>query len=83
MVRRAQGVSRDVNAAVLEAVNASGKAFLIHTELGGQFTVRMAIGGTNTQRRHVDATWAVICEHTERQLARLDTQAIGETAAAT
>lgn len=80
---RIKGVSRDVNAAVLEAVNASGKAFLIHTELGGQFTMRMAIGGTNTQRRHVDATWAVICEHSERQLARLDTQAIGETAAVT
>lgn len=48
-----QGVPRETNAALLEAVNASGKAFLIHTELGQgdakQFMIRMAIGATNTQ----------------------------------
>lgn len=49
MVPLVQGVSREVNAAVLEGINASGEAFLIHTELGGEFTMRMAIGSTNTQ----------------------------------
>jgi hypothetical protein len=38
-----------VNAAILEAINASGEAFLIHTELGGEFTMRLAIGATNQQ----------------------------------
>jgi hypothetical protein len=42
-------VSREVNAAILEAINASGEAFLIHTELGGEFTMRLAIGATNQQ----------------------------------
>jgi hypothetical protein len=44
-----QGVAREVNAAVLEAINASGEAFLIHTELGGEFTMRLAVGATNQQ----------------------------------
>ncbi len=64
-----QGVSREVNAAILEAVNASGAAFLIHTELGGEFTMRMAIGATHTQQRHVDAAWTAVVAETERQLA--------------
>lgn len=38
-----------MNAAILEAINASGEAFLIHTELGGEFTMRLAIGATNQQ----------------------------------
>ena len=56
MVCERQGVPRETNAALLEAVNASGKAFLIHTELGQgdakQFMIRMAIGATNTQVQH-------------------------------
>lgn len=35
--------------AILEGINASGKAFLIHTQLGGRFTMRMALGGAQTQ----------------------------------
>jgi hypothetical protein len=41
--------------AILEKVNASGKIFLVHTEVGTgenkQLLIRMAIGGTNTQVR--------------------------------
>ena len=37
---------------MLEAINSSGKAFIIHTELGGRFTMRLAIGGTHTQVTH-------------------------------
>jgi hypothetical protein len=136
-----QDVAREVNAAVLEAINASGEAFMIHTELGGEFTMRLAVGATNQQvcycyccpvaadasyvfrtkttltpldrqsgacdeaclavvpsdvaivalrqsvcyllqRRHIDAAWALICRETERQLGRLDTQVVGESAAA-
>jgi aromatic-L-amino-acid/L-tryptophan decarboxylase len=55
-----------MNAALLEAVNASGEAFLIHTELSSAvpgeklFTLRFALGSTNTQRRHVEAAWRLI-----------------------
>ena len=46
-----------MNAAILEAINATGEAFLIHTELGGEFTMRLAIGATNQQVR-----WQRLCK---------------------
>ena len=44
-----QGATSEENAAVLESINASGKTFLIHTVLGGRYTMRMALGGAQTQ----------------------------------
>ncbi len=46
-----------VNEAIMNAVNASGAMFLTHTKLGDRFTLRMSIGQTGTQRRHVEAAW--------------------------
>jgi hypothetical protein len=46
---QSQGASKEQGARVLEAINSSGKAFMIHTELGGRFTMRLAIGGAQTQ----------------------------------
>jgi aromatic-L-amino-acid decarboxylase len=43
---------------VLEAVNASGEAFLSHTRLGGRLWLRLAIGNLRTTRAHVERTWA-------------------------
>ena len=51
----------DVNARLLEHVNASGKLYLTHTRLNDRFTLRMSIGQTTTARRHVDAAWREIC----------------------
>ncbi len=48
------------NAAVMEAVNRSGEAFLSHTKLRGQFTIRLAIGNLRTERRHVARTWELL-----------------------
>lgn len=42
---------------VLEAVNASGDLFLTHTRLDGRYVIRMSIGQTHTQQRHVRAAW--------------------------
>ena len=55
-----------MNAAILEAINASGEAFLIHTELGGEFTMRLAIGATNQQvgrELRQQATLSQNCTH--------------------
>jgi aromatic-L-amino-acid decarboxylase len=39
---------------VLQTVNASGKMYLTHTKLDGRFTLRMSIGQTRTEERHVE-----------------------------
>ncbi|HEX4821157.1 MAG TPA: pyridoxal-dependent decarboxylase, partial [Acidimicrobiales bacterium] len=50
----------EASAAVLEAVNASGKAFLTHTRLRERYVIRVAIGGTYTEQRHVEDLWSLI-----------------------
>ena len=55
---------------------AAAQAFLIHTELAGEYAMRMAIGATHTQRRHIDAAWAVIQQQAAAQLEKL--QAAGQ-----
>ncbi|CAK0780080.1 hypothetical protein CVIRNUC_004931 [Coccomyxa viridis] len=56
-------------AALVDAVNQSGRAFMISTELSGQTVARFAIGGAQTQQRHVRAAWQLICEAADGLLA--------------
>jgi aromatic-L-amino-acid decarboxylase len=48
------------NAAVMEAVNRSGEAFLSHTKVRGRFTIRFAIANLRTERRHVRRAWELL-----------------------
>lgn len=49
------------NKRILDAVNATGRAFLTHTKLRDRFALRMAIGQTYTEEQHVRAAWELIC----------------------
>jgi aromatic-L-amino-acid decarboxylase len=49
-----------LNLAVEDHVNASGEAFLSHTVLNGQVTLRLAIGNIRTQERHVRRAWELL-----------------------
>jgi len=50
----------DFNRALLEKLNQSGDLYLTHTVLKGKYTLRMCIGQTNTEERHVKAAWEKI-----------------------
>ena len=48
------------NAAIMDAVNATGEVFLSHTKLRGRFTIRLAIGSLRTEPRHVERAWELL-----------------------
>jgi aromatic-L-amino-acid decarboxylase len=50
----------DFNMKLMNAVNATGKAFFTHTKLNGHVVLRMSIGQTNTEEKHVKETWDLI-----------------------
>ena len=47
----------EVNQAILARLNASGELYLTHTKLDGKYTLRMSIGQSQTERRHVEQAW--------------------------
>ena len=51
-----------LNAAILERVNASGRAYLSHTKLHGHYVLRLAIGNMRTEPRHVSDAWRLLRE---------------------
>jgi aromatic-L-amino-acid decarboxylase len=52
----------DRNQRMMETLNASGELYLTHTKLNGKFTLRLCIGQSQTQRRHVEKAWKSIKE---------------------
>jgi aromatic-L-amino-acid/L-tryptophan decarboxylase len=49
-----------INENLLEALNVTGQIYLTHTSLGGRYTLRMSIGQSWTEERHVAAAWKLI-----------------------
>jgi aromatic-L-amino-acid decarboxylase len=52
----------DFNRELLERLNRSGELYLTHTILDGRFTLRLCVGQTNTEERHVKRAWRMICD---------------------
>jgi aromatic-L-amino-acid decarboxylase len=50
------------NQDVMDAVNATGEAYLSHTRLAGRTVLRLAIGNVRTEERHVRRAWDLLRE---------------------
>jgi aromatic-L-amino-acid decarboxylase len=57
-----ESMLNQLNQAILDRVNASGRVFLSHTKLNDRFTLRLAIGNLRTERRNVEEAWALLCD---------------------
>lgn len=51
-----------LNEAIMHGVNATGHAFLSHTKLNDQLTLRLSIGNIRTTERHVRQVWDLLNE---------------------
>ena len=51
-----------INEALLQRLNRSGDLYLTHTRLDDRYTLRLCVGQTNTEERHVAAAWRRIQE---------------------
>ncbi|MBW2296414.1 MAG: aspartate aminotransferase family protein [Deltaproteobacteria bacterium] len=54
------------NKELVERLNRSGKLFLTHTTLNDQYVLRMCIGQTHTDERHVKRAWHLIQDTAEK-----------------
>jgi len=57
----------EVNQQLMDRLNADGKLYLTHASLQGQLTLRLCIGQTHTEQRHVEGAWREI-QQTAAQL---------------
>ncbi|HVM12883.1 MAG TPA: pyridoxal-dependent decarboxylase [Egibacteraceae bacterium] len=57
------------SAAILEQLNASGAIFLTHTRLDGRYVLRLSVGQTRTERRHVELAWRLLSAAADAMVA--------------
>ena len=53
------------NEKLLEAINSSGKAYLTHTKIHGKYIIRIVIGQTYVNQKHVDKLWKLLLQKAE------------------
>lgn len=54
-----------LNERLLETLNGTGKMYVTHTKLGGKYTIRLVVGQTRVEERHVEAAWELIRKKAE------------------
>lgn len=50
----------DLNERLMNAVNATGEAYLSHTKLNGEFTLRLSVGSIRVEERHLVKVWELL-----------------------
>jgi len=56
----------EVNQGLMDRLNRSGDLYLTHTKLANRTTLRLCVGQTNTEGRHVERAWKRIQEEAAR-----------------
>ncbi len=51
-----------LNEDLLRSINSTGKIYLTHTKLNGNYVLRMSIAQTGVEKRHVERAWELIKE---------------------
>ena len=51
-----------INRQIMDRLNAGGRLYLTHTMMNGKYTLRLCVGQTNTELRHVESAWRSIQE---------------------
>lgn len=51
-----------MNQEIMDRLNRSGKLYLTHTKLKDRLTLRLCVGQTHTEERHVQQAWKLIQE---------------------
>jgi len=54
------------NQTIMDRLNRSGDLFLTHTKLHGNLTLRLCVGQTHTQAKHVERAWKRIREESDK-----------------
>ncbi len=54
------------NKKLMDRINESGKAFLTHTRLNEQLVLRLVVGQTHTEKKHVQNVWELINKEVQR-----------------
>jgi aromatic-L-amino-acid decarboxylase len=57
------------NQQLMATLNQSGKMYLSHTKLNGRFVLRLCVGQTKTERKHVEQAWDMITKEAAKLLA--------------
>ena len=55
-----------VNERIMNAINASGEAYLSHTKLNGKFTLRLSVGSIRVQECHLKKVWDLLNKHLKK-----------------
>ncbi|MFK7970638.1 MAG: aspartate aminotransferase family protein [Bacteroidia bacterium] len=53
----------EMNATLLEQLNASGKLYLTHTKVKGKYCLRVVTSGVHMQLSHIESAWKSITSH--------------------
>ncbi len=52
----------ELNETIMNGINASGEAYLSHTKLNGQFTLRLSVGSIRVEERHIEKVWRLLTD---------------------